>query len=119
MTIDSGKTVMLADGASQAVYNLRINKNAGTMSTRFKTNTTGLMRYVIAAQGKTDEGLYVYLWTDDKLKVAVRNNAGNIVDVATTSDTISANQWYFTAVNWQVQNGRLNITLNLNDKTYT
>jgi len=119
MTIDSGKTVMLADGVGKAIYNLGINKNAGTLSTRFNTNVTGTMRDVIAVQGKNDEGLYLYLGTDDKLKVAVRDNAGDMVDVASSSDTISANQWYFTAVNWQVQNGALNVTLYLNNNSYT
>jgi RHS repeat-associated protein len=119
MTVDNGKTVMLADGVGQAVYNLGINKNAGTVSTRFKTNITGSMRYVIAAQGKNDEGLYLYIGEDDKLKVAVRNSAGGMADVASTDVAISPNQWYFTALNWQVQNGALNVTLYLNDNSYT
>jgi RHS repeat-associated protein len=119
MTNDSGKTVMLADNIGKAVYNLGINKNAGTMSTSFETNTTGIMRDVIAAQGSNTAGLYLYLGTDDKLRVAIRSNEGNLVDLATTNETISANQWYFTAVNWQVENGTLSVTLYLNSNSYT
>jgi RHS repeat-associated protein len=119
MTTDDGKTVMMADGVSKAVYNLGLNKNAGTMGVRFKTNTSNTKRYVLASQGSNDEGLYLYLSTDNKLKAAVRNNAGNMVDVASTAETVSVNQWYFTAVNWQFQNGTLNITMYLNDKAYT
>ena len=115
---DDGKTVLQLQDASngQSVeYNLGISKNSGTMGLWFKTTKTGTVRYILSNKGSADQILYMYLNSDDKLKLGIRDSAGNWNELLSSNSAVSPNQWYFAAVSWNVQGGNLNCSLYLNN----
>ncbi|SHJ09847.1 RHS repeat-associated core domain-containing protein [Clostridium amylolyticum] len=119
MIKDEGKTVLSAEENSKASYKLGVNKSSGTMGIRFKTKIQGIERYIISNQATTGAGINLYVAQDNKLKVSVLNTSGKEVDVVSTNETIAPNTWYNAAMSWKLSNGDLNVSVYLNDKTYT
>ena len=57
--------------------------------------------------------------TNEKVNLAVRNNAGVYTAIITTDETVGPNEWNFVAVKWQLVGSTLTFTLYFNSKVYT
>ncbi|MGH4120258.1 RHS repeat-associated core domain-containing protein [Clostridium sp.] len=100
------------------VYNLDINKTSGTMTSWFSANGQG-SRIIFVNEGTSGELLNVYVDANQKVNLAVRNNAGIYTNVITTDETVGSNEWNFAAAKWQFDGSNLTCTLYLNSKAYT
>ncbi|MGH4120260.1 RHS repeat-associated core domain-containing protein [Clostridium sp.] len=99
------------------VYNLGINKTSGTMTSWFSTNGQG-SRIIFASEGSS-QLLNVYVDANQKVNLALMNNAGIFTNVITTDETVGSNEWNFAAAKWQFDGSNLTCTLYLNSKAYT
>ena len=100
------------------VFNLGINKTSGTMTSWF-TETGQGTRMILASEGASGQLLNVYVGTNEKVNLAVRNNAGVYTAIITTDETVGPNEWNFVAVKWQLALSTLTFTLYFNGKVYT
>ena len=55
-----------------------------------------------AKVGTSDQLLNLYVGTNEKVNLAVRNNAGVYTAIITTDETVGPNEWNFVAVKWQL-----------------
>jgi hypothetical protein len=99
---EDGKMVLSAAANTNALYKLGLNKKSGTFALWFKTKETNTTRYIMATDGNwSNQMLNMYIDTDNKLHIGVRDSATNWVVLASSSDTISPNTWYYAAVSWK------------------
>lgn len=110
-------------GSAQFLYDLGLDKKSGTMSVWFSTSGTGT-RIIFSNENST---VLFNLYINDQNKVILNslNKAGVTQNIITVNDiTIANNQWYFTALKWQLTKtssyiSMLNCTLYINNRTYT
>ena len=115
---ETGKPVFSANAGTKVLYNLGISKNSGAEFTWFST-TGGDSRYIIANEGSNGEAIIMYVGTDNKLKLAVKNNAGTLVDIASTNEIIASSTWYYGGFKWQLNGSTLKCTLYIKDAANT
>ena len=115
---ENGKTVLYANGGTKTIYDLGLNKNAGTMSAWTKSTGSSGTRYVFFSMGSNNENLCVYIDTSNNVNVAVRNTSETFVKVVTSTTTINTTAWNFIALEWKVVEGGLQCTLYLNGNSY-
>ena len=101
------------------MYHLGLNRTRGTMTVWFNTQVSGTTRHILANEGSNGAHLNAYIGTDNKVKVAVRTTSGTFVNVITTTETISPNQWKYLALRWNYDGSKLNVALFLNNVRYT
>jgi len=117
-TDDNDETALSAKLGTKVVYNLGINKTSGTMSSWF-TETGQGTRMILASEGASGQLLNLYVGSNEKVNLAVRNNAGVYTTIITTNETVGQNEWNFVAVKWQLAGSTLTFTLYFNSKVYT
>ncbi|WP_081897103.1 RHS repeat-associated core domain-containing protein [Clostridium sp. KNHs214] len=105
-----------SSNATKILYNLNVNKNAGTMGTWFKTRQTGTVRHIISNEGKNSEILNTYIDKNNKLNIAIKKGDGSFTNLVTSKETIDKDKWYFTAITWQFKENKLTVKFYLNDK---
>ena len=115
---ETDKTVLSVNGGTKTLYNLGLNKTAGTMSAWTKSTGSSTTRYLFAAQGSNSELLCVYIDTANKVNAAVRDTSGAWKTVVTSSSTINTSAWNFIALEWKIVAGSLQCTLYLNSNSY-
>ena len=70
--------------------------------TSWFTETGQGTRMILASEGASGQLLNVYVGTNEKVNLAVRNNAGVYTAIITTDETVGPNEWNFVAVKWQL-----------------
>ncbi|MCT8977624.1 DNRLRE domain-containing protein, partial [Clostridium sp. CX1] len=116
---ESGKNALAAYSGTKVVYDLGINKSAGTVSAWINTSGTG-SRMIIGNEGSS-QLFNLYVDGNNKVNLAVLNNVGVFTNVITTEETITPDNWEFVALQWffDSSSGVLKCTLYLNSKPYT
>lgn len=89
------------------------------MTSWFNTKAPYGVRNVFSNEGSSNQGISAYIGTDNHLKLAVKNSAGNLVDLISTNETIQPNTWHFAGLKWQMVGGTLNCNLYLDDRVYS
>ena len=87
--------------------------------TAWFTETGQGTRMILANEGASGQLLNLYVGTNEKVKLAVRNNAGIYTSIITIDETIAPNEWNFIAVKCQYNGSSLTCTLYFNSKAYT
>lgn len=101
------------------VYDLGIDRSAGTMSTWFNTKQSGVTRHIIANEADHGEIFNVYMASDDTVRISYRTSSGTFGNLLTTNETIAKEEWHFVSVTWEHDGNNLHVTLNVNGETYT
>ena len=96
---------------TKILYNLGLNKDAGTMSTWFKTNTSGTDRYIINTESTT-KMFNLYVGSNDKLGLMIGSGTTNTwLKFISTDQTVDVNKWHFTAIKWKIENSQLQCSI--------
>lgn len=110
---------MSAVNGKKLQYKLGLQKEAGTFTSWIKTKATNDTRYIITNDGSSLSILYLYINSNNKLTLAVRDKANKWKEIAITSETINDNTWNFVGYSWKMNGGNLDVELYINDKIYT
>ncbi|WP_163537248.1 DNRLRE domain-containing protein [Gracilibacillus sp. YIM 98692] len=117
---DSPFTLSTSESAEN-LYNLDLDKNAGTMSGWFNSKDLGThSNHIFANEGSSGEIFNVVIDADKSVKITYRKTGSDSVyTLLKTTETLAENQWYFGALTWEYDGTSLNVTLHLDDTTYT
>ncbi|KYH30466.1 tRNA(Glu)-specific nuclease WapA precursor [Clostridium tepidiprofundi DSM 19306] len=118
---ENDKTVLRINSTDKTtvLYDTGINKNSGTIGLWFKTNTADVGRYLINCKGANNEFIDMYISSDNKLKLAVRNTSGLWIELTSSTVTVDTNTWYYAAFTWNLNGSTLEYALYLNNNAYT
>ncbi|MEA4827826.1 MAG: LamG-like jellyroll fold domain-containing protein, partial [Clostridium sp.] len=113
-----GKNVLTTSESTKILYDLGIKKDQGTLGVWFNTKGGTTNRYILASEGNGSL-LSLYLDSNSKLNLAVRDSAGGWLTLITSTEAVTANTWNYGAFTWNVSGTTLNAKLYLNDKVYS
>ncbi|MGY0374140.1 DNRLRE domain-containing protein [Clostridium sp. JNZ J1-5] len=113
-----GKNVLTTSESTKILYDLGIKKDQGTLGVWFNTKGGTTNRYILASEGNGSV-LSLYLDSNNKLNLAVRDSAGGWVTLITSTEAVTANTWNYGAFTWNVSGTTLNAKLYINDKVYS
>lgn len=117
--IDKGKftinndNTMTATLGRYAKYSNGIRSSSGTVSLWMKTDTISTdVRYIIDGKNKNDGMINAYLSSDNKIKVAIRDNSKNWLEILSSDNPITKGTWSMITVSWS-KNSDNTTTFNL------
>ncbi|MGY0374216.1 polymorphic toxin type 8 domain-containing protein [Clostridium sp. JNZ J1-5] len=113
-----GKNVLTTAENTKILYDLGIKKDQGTLGVWFNTKGGTTNRYILASEGNGSV-LSLYLDSNNKLNLAVRDSAGGWLILITSTEAVTANTWNYGAFTWNVSGTTLNAKLYINDKVYS
>ncbi|OZM58405.1 hypothetical protein CIB95_02210 [Lottiidibacillus patelloidae] len=107
--------------SAKNLYDLNVSKDAGTMTTWFKTKTVpSYSRHIVSIEGTNKELFNVVIGTDNIVSVGYRKNGDdNVYKLITTTETVPLNEWQFMSLKWEYDQANLNVTFYLNGNKYT
>ncbi|NLK96418.1 MAG: DNRLRE domain-containing protein [Clostridiales bacterium] len=117
--VDKGKFTTNNDNTMSATlgryskYNNGIRNNSGTISLWMKTDIISTdTRYIFSGNNKNDGLITSYISSDNKIKVAIRDNNKNWLEILSSDNPITKGNWNMITVSWN-KNSDKTTTFNL------
>jgi len=108
-------TFKIQDGGG-ILYNLGLSKNKGTMAMKFKTYSSGNLRYLLHSTSPNSGLFGLYITPSNKVCLAFKDSSGNWKEAIISDKAVNANTWYSTIVQWENTSSGLKASLIVDDE---